>query len=99
MSKSKQYIPPFAHLNETMSFGAHRHADRPASAIRSGASSMPSAWQSRMTPTHPTALHSDQSVRSYANIIKATLTRCYTTRTGQIITSIGAAFALAALLA
>jgi len=53
---------------QTMSFGSHRLSDRPASALRAGASSMPSTWQSRGVPTHDGSRQYGASVRSFGDI-------------------------------
>ena len=97
MKKSNLYIPTFTHANETVSFGTHRHADRPASAIRSGASSMPSAWQSRSTPTHPSALHGEHTVRSFDEVIKEPFVWCVSTKIGKVVTALATGIALIVL--
>lgn len=51
MNNARKYAPTAAQSSETVSFGAHRQLDRPASALRAGASSMPAAWQTRGGPS------------------------------------------------
>ena len=46
MTSDYSYTPPTPRTTQTISFGAHRHPDRPASAVRGGASSMPDAFRS-----------------------------------------------------
>ncbi|MCF2872211.1 hypothetical protein L0664_14135 [Octadecabacter sp. G9-8] len=52
-----------------MSFGSHRQSDRPASAVRAGASTMPAAWQTRGVPSHDGHLQHGATVRSFGDIL------------------------------
>lgn len=97
MSKFKQYTPPQTHFNETVSFGAHRHYNKPASAIRAGASSMPPSWQSRATPTRPSALQGNHDVLNVTDMLASPLVWCIRTRIGRLLTSLVAAMGLIAL--
>ncbi len=53
----------------TMSFGAHRQSDMPASAIRAGGSSMPAAWQTRGTQHNGNLHQFGAPVRSFRDIL------------------------------
>ena len=99
MSKSNKYTPSAPRFNETASFGAYRHADQPASAIQSGASSMPKAWQNRPAPSHPASMPREDSVRSFAEILKSPFIWCLSTKTGKILTGLAAATGVITLLA
>lgn len=51
----------------SVSFGLHRHCDHPASALRSGVSTMPPAWQTRAGPSG-IPQRSDSPARSFGDI-------------------------------
>lgn len=51
-----------------VSFGAHRHADRPASAVQAGASTMPAAWETRGVSSIGAVRNRDIPVRTIADI-------------------------------
>lgn len=47
MNSANTFPSATPQTSETQSFGAHRQSDRPASAVRAGATTMPMAWQAR----------------------------------------------------
>ncbi|PVA08034.1 hypothetical protein [Thalassorhabdomicrobium marinisediminis] len=67
MTQHNKPAPDPSRMSHTFSFGAHRMGDRPASAVASGASSMPAAWQSREAPKAQPFPGAD-SVRSLGDI-------------------------------
>lgn len=69
MSSVNKYTPVRVQSSQTMSFGAHRQSDRPASAVRAGATSMPAAWQTRDGPYHDTPSQYGIAVRSIGDIV------------------------------
>ena len=68
MSNISEQIPAPIRSVQTMGFGSHRQLDRPASAIRAGASSMPSSWQTRGVPSYDGSRHHTESVRTFGDI-------------------------------
>jgi hypothetical protein len=68
----------------TMSFGAHRQMDLPASAIRAGASTMPRAWQTRGVPDHNGDFQYGAPVRTIGDIMADPLRRALATTPRKI---------------
>lgn len=81
---SIHHIPARATGPQTVSFGSHRQSDRPASAIRAGASSMPSAWQSRGISTGAASYQYGAPVRSIGDIMMDPLRKALSTRVGKV---------------
>jgi len=69
MSSVNKYTPVRVQAPQTMSFGSHRQSDRPASAVRAGASTMPAAWQTRGVPSYDGATQHGATVRSFGDIL------------------------------
>jgi len=69
MTQSNYYSGPSARIAETSSFGTHRKNDRPASAVRNGASSMPAAWKQSKTAARATSQHKyGEPVRAFSDM-------------------------------
>ncbi|SLN59394.1 hypothetical protein [Pseudooctadecabacter jejudonensis] len=78
MSNVNQYIPPSSPYEQTASFGAHRNRDLPASAIQSGASTLPAAWQTRGVAMSGNLPRHTSEPRNLAEVAMAPLRWCFT---------------------
>jgi len=68
----------------TTSFGTHRQSDRPASAIRAGASTMPAAWKSQAGAYESTQHQYGAPVRSILDIVADPFRRAISTKPRKI---------------
>lgn len=68
MTSVNKYTPVQTRSVQTMSFGSHRQTDRPASAVRAGASTMPAAWQTRGVQSFDTTSQHGAPARTFVEI-------------------------------
>ena len=80
MSDLNKYIPHASPTETTVSFGMHRHPDRPASAMRAGGTTMPLAWQTRGIANSRIDHYHDQPIRSFADLALDPLRWCVATK-------------------
>jgi len=88
MTSVSKYTPASTLASSTASFGTHRHADRPASALRAGASSMPAAWQTRGVASYGARHQFDAPARTIFDIAKDPFRWLVSTRVHQIMTAL-----------
>lgn len=89
MTSVSKYASVPTRSPQTVSFGAHRMSDRPASAVRAGESTMPAAWQTRgVTAYKGNVSRYDAPARSVADIAMDPLRWMVSTRAHRGLTAL-----------